>query len=97
MDGDRNEIPFILAAFSARLPNPSPDEWLGPGAAPGTESSETERLLRGMGDRRTRESESPVSPDRIALAATPKTSPIKILRPPTEKRKKPETRVNSRT
>ena len=91
-------IPFILVAFSARFPNPRPNEPLGPGAAPGAGSSGMEgRLLRGTHGRRTRESDSIVPPERIVLAATPRTSPITILRPPIEKRRKPEPRVKLET
>ena len=91
-------IPFILAAFSACFPKPRPDEPFGPGAAPGTESSNVgARFLRVNDGRNSRESDSHIPPERIVLAATPRMSPIMILRHPMEKRKKPETRANSRT
>ena len=74
---------------------------LAPGATPGggtTESSKTEeRLLTGTAGRKTKESDSHIPPERIVLAATPKTSLTTILRHPIEKRKKPETRTNFRT
>ena len=98
MDGDRDMIPFILAAFSACFPNPRPNEPLWPGAAPGTEPSNVgARSLRVNDGRKTRESDSHIPPERIVLAATPRMRPIMILRHPMEKRKKPETRANLRT
>jgi len=91
-------VPLILAAFSTCFPKPRPDEPLGPGTAPGTESPNVgARSLRVNDGRKTRESDSHIPPERIVLAATPRMSPMIILRHPMEKRKKPETRANSRT
>ena len=88
-------VPFKLPDLS---PNPRPDEPLGPGAAPGTESSKVGALFLRVNDgRKTRESDSHILPERIVLAATPRMRPIKILMHPIVKRKKPATRANWRT